>query len=627
MSLKILLADDSVTAQNMGKKILSDAGFDVVAVSNGSAALKKIPDLKPDLVILDIYMPGYTGLEVCQKIKEARQTSDIPVLLTVGKLEPFKARDASRVRADGFIVKPFEATELLATIKRIVGLLPEQTGKSKNGNESKSRVKQAKLASQEAEAEQLASTLRNVLPAEATPGANLERPSEPEPAVEPEHGFVGENQSSPPQVSEPAPFAVAASAETVEEQDQAYNQCEVDAEREKARFRVDFEKSSRHEETPDDGTRFTASTFETWEQSRRRPYDAESRENALARIRAARETEATEQQEITAVEEDSQTVPAAAQDTVSTQNIPTEPSPQIEAVGTFVEESQAVPQPSESGSQFPPAQVPSEPPVAEISEERAAKPHSPISGLADWAADLREEAPRAQESNSFSSKWIAEEVALDARESALSLSREMHCQADSGSMPEPVQAEGQGESGASTAQFTEVQNTIEPAAYESQPVVSSEAVACEAAEQASAQPESAEAVAALAKAAAAAAMSSIGEIREAVLASAAAAGVAGSARDGIVVQSQIHPPVAEESSPAAWPVDASQFAAESSSPKTAEDVEGATIAAVTREVHEAEPADLNSDAIASIVNRVIEQMKPKLVAEIAKELTHKPKSE
>ena len=62
MSLKILLADDSVTAQNMGKKILSDAGFEVIAVSNGSAALKKIPDINPDLVILDIYMPGYTGL-------------------------------------------------------------------------------------------------------------------------------------------------------------------------------------------------------------------------------------------------------------------------------------------------------------------------------------------------------------------------------------------------------------------------------------------------------------------------------------------------------------------------------------------------------------------------------------
>ena len=57
MSLKILIADDSMTAQNMGKKILVDAGFDVVPVSNGAAAIKKIAETKPDIIILDIYMP------------------------------------------------------------------------------------------------------------------------------------------------------------------------------------------------------------------------------------------------------------------------------------------------------------------------------------------------------------------------------------------------------------------------------------------------------------------------------------------------------------------------------------------------------------------------------------------
>ncbi len=62
--MKILLADDSVTAQNMGKKILSEAGHEVVCVSNGAAALKKVSEQEPDLVILDIYMPGYSGLEV-----------------------------------------------------------------------------------------------------------------------------------------------------------------------------------------------------------------------------------------------------------------------------------------------------------------------------------------------------------------------------------------------------------------------------------------------------------------------------------------------------------------------------------------------------------------------------------
>ncbi len=119
MARKILLADDSVTAQNMGRKILADAGYEVITVNNGSAALKKIAEHRPDVIILDVYMPGYSGLEVCQRLKEAQETSRIPVLLTVGKLEPFKPEEAKRARADAFIVKPFEASELLSALSKL----------------------------------------------------------------------------------------------------------------------------------------------------------------------------------------------------------------------------------------------------------------------------------------------------------------------------------------------------------------------------------------------------------------------------------------------------------------------------------------------------------------------------
>ncbi len=118
MSLRILFADDSMTAQNMGKKILSEAGYDVVAVSNGAAAVKKIAEQKPDIIILDVYMPGYTGLEVCEKVRGSIDTLKTPVLLTVGKLEPYKPEDANRVKADGVIIKPFEASDLLAIVKK-----------------------------------------------------------------------------------------------------------------------------------------------------------------------------------------------------------------------------------------------------------------------------------------------------------------------------------------------------------------------------------------------------------------------------------------------------------------------------------------------------------------------------
>src|SRR5437764_12022910 len=108
-----------MTAQNMGKKILTDAGYDVIAVSNGAAAIKKIAEHKPDIIILDVYMPGYTGLEVCEKVRASIETLKTPVLLTVGKLEPYRAEDANRVKADGVIIKPFEASDLLAIIKKL----------------------------------------------------------------------------------------------------------------------------------------------------------------------------------------------------------------------------------------------------------------------------------------------------------------------------------------------------------------------------------------------------------------------------------------------------------------------------------------------------------------------------
>jgi CheY-like chemotaxis protein len=128
LARKILLADDSVTAQNMGRKILADAGYDVITVNNGSAALKRITEVKPDLIVLDVYMPGYSGLEVCQRLKDADETAHIPVLLTVGKLEPFKPEEARRVRADGHIVKPFEASELLTAITRLEDrMVPQQS--------------------------------------------------------------------------------------------------------------------------------------------------------------------------------------------------------------------------------------------------------------------------------------------------------------------------------------------------------------------------------------------------------------------------------------------------------------------------------------------------------------------
>jgi CheY-like chemotaxis protein len=151
LARKILLADDSVTAQNMGRRILSDAGYEVITVNNGAAALKKISEVRPDLIVLDVYMPGYGGLEVCQRIKESPDTARIPVLLTVGKMEPFKADEARRVRADGHIIKPFEASELLTALTKLEDKIVPLADPQKGGRSGKASAATQKIETGDSE--------------------------------------------------------------------------------------------------------------------------------------------------------------------------------------------------------------------------------------------------------------------------------------------------------------------------------------------------------------------------------------------------------------------------------------------------------------------------------------------
>src|SRR5438067_10948990 len=126
----------------MGRRIMTDAGYEVITVNNGSDALKKIHESQPDLIVLDVYMPGYGGLEVCQRLKESEATMKIPVLLTVGKMEPFKVDEAKRVHADGHIIKPFDASELLSALTKLEDkIVPSENSR---GRRAKSESKKSR---------------------------------------------------------------------------------------------------------------------------------------------------------------------------------------------------------------------------------------------------------------------------------------------------------------------------------------------------------------------------------------------------------------------------------------------------------------------------------------------------
>jgi len=104
---KILVADDNSNIQKMVGLALKDQGIDVVAVGNGEAAVRKISDIRPDLVLADVFMPVRNGYEVCKYVKDDRTLCHIPVILLVGAFDPLDEQEAQRVGADGVLKKPF----------------------------------------------------------------------------------------------------------------------------------------------------------------------------------------------------------------------------------------------------------------------------------------------------------------------------------------------------------------------------------------------------------------------------------------------------------------------------------------------------------------------------------------
>src|SRR2546427_1665931 len=105
--VKILVADDNSNIQKMVGLALKDQGIEVVAVGNGEAAVRKISDIRPDLVLADVFMPVRNGYEVCQYVKSDPSLAHIPVILLVGAFDPLDEQEAQRVGADGVLKKPF----------------------------------------------------------------------------------------------------------------------------------------------------------------------------------------------------------------------------------------------------------------------------------------------------------------------------------------------------------------------------------------------------------------------------------------------------------------------------------------------------------------------------------------
>lgn len=117
---RILLADDSPHAQRMGERILREEGFEVVSLTDGNAALLRLVDVDPDLILADVFLPGKSGFELCRYVKSNPRFKHVRVVLTAGLLEPFDEDEAKRAGCDAILKKPFEASKVVSTIDPLV---------------------------------------------------------------------------------------------------------------------------------------------------------------------------------------------------------------------------------------------------------------------------------------------------------------------------------------------------------------------------------------------------------------------------------------------------------------------------------------------------------------------------
>ena len=131
MSPRILVADDSVTIQKVVELTFSKEDFQIVRALNGVEAIAKAKENRPDLILLDIFMPEKNGLEVCESLRRDPQFNEVPIILLVAAFEAFDQERGLRAGANDFVTKPFESKQLIAKVKqhlftRTTKLAPEK---------------------------------------------------------------------------------------------------------------------------------------------------------------------------------------------------------------------------------------------------------------------------------------------------------------------------------------------------------------------------------------------------------------------------------------------------------------------------------------------------------------------
>lgn len=120
MSAKVLIVDDEIDSLKLIGLLLESKGYEVLAAQNGERAIEKALEEIPDLVILDVMMPGMSGYEVCRRLRTDPRTATIPILMFTAKTQVMDKVIGFEAGADEYLTKPIQPTELIDRVETLL---------------------------------------------------------------------------------------------------------------------------------------------------------------------------------------------------------------------------------------------------------------------------------------------------------------------------------------------------------------------------------------------------------------------------------------------------------------------------------------------------------------------------
>jgi two-component system, OmpR family, phosphate regulon response regulator PhoB len=117
---RVLVVEDEDNIALALDFLMSREGYDHARIADGAEALPRIRDMRPDLVLLDVMLPGASGYEICQGVRLDPSLADVKILMMTARGSAIEKRKGLALGADGFVSKPFELKELREEVRRLL---------------------------------------------------------------------------------------------------------------------------------------------------------------------------------------------------------------------------------------------------------------------------------------------------------------------------------------------------------------------------------------------------------------------------------------------------------------------------------------------------------------------------